>query len=257
MSSDKINFTKDNIDSFLKELGKEYRKLNKHGQPAELIIVGGVSAIVNYDFRESTTDIDALFHTDWAFKDAIQNVGDKFGLPDGWLNNDFKYTDSYSDKLIEHSKFYKSFYSLDVRTVSGEYAIAMKLVSDRNYKSDNSDIIGIIKDEKNKGNEITFEKIDKAIIELYDDWGKVPERNIVFLKDVLASKDLDSVYKDKIKEEALNRNCLEKAKEKYGNIVTNDNADTFIDFFKENDTDDDEKIENYDNDDYDNYDSVD
>ena len=91
MSSEKFNFTKDNIDNFLRELGKEYRKLSKQGQNVELIIVGGVAAIVNYDFRETTTDIDALFHANSIFKEAIRNVGDKYGLPDGWLNSDFKY----------------------------------------------------------------------------------------------------------------------------------------------------------------------
>lgn len=246
MSSNNINFTKDNIDNFLKELGKEYHKLNRNGQRAELIIVGGVSAIVNYNFREASTDIDALFHTDWTFKDAISNVGEKYGLPDGWLNSDFKYTNSYSDKLIEHSKFYKSFYSLDVRTVNGEYAIAMKLASDRNYKSDDSDVIGIIKDERNKGNDITFEKIDKAMMELYNGWDKVSENKIIFLKEVLDCKDLDSLYKNKVEEELINKDCLEKAKKEYENVVTNDNADSFIDFFKKNKLDDSSDINNND-----------
>lgn len=244
MSSNNINFTKDNIDIFLKELGKEYRKLNKNGQRAELIIVGGISAIINYNFRQATTDIDALFHTDWTFKDAISNVRKKYELPDGWLNSDFKYTNSYSDKLVEHSKFYKSFYSLDVRTVNGEYAIAMKLISDRNYKSDDSDIIGIIKDERSKGNDITFEKIDKAMMELYNGWDKVSEKRIVFLKEVLNCKDLDLIYRNKVEEELINKDCLQKAKENYGNIVTNDNADSFIDFFKKNKLDDVEDINN-------------
>ncbi len=232
MSSDRITFNKENIDEYLKALGKEYRKLNKYGQQAELIIVGGVSVIVNYDFREATTDIDGLYYANWTFKDAVRNVAEKFGLPEGWLNSDFKYTDSYSDKIVEHSKFYKSFYSLDVRTVSGEYAVAMKLVANRNYKSDNSDIIGIIKDERSKGNEITFEMIDKAITELYGDWSKVSDKNVAFIKEVLDYKDLDAFYIEKVKEESVNRNYLEKASEQYKDVITDDNVDEFISFFK-------------------------
>lgn len=232
MSSDKFIFTKENIDSFLKELGKEYRKLSKQGQNVELIIVGGVAAIVNYDFRETTTDIDALFHANSIFKEAIRNVGDKYGLPDGWLNSDFKYTASYSDKLVEHSKYYKTFYSLDVRTVSGEYAIAMKLVSDRNYKSDISDIVGIIKDERKRGNEITFEKIDKAMVELYSNWKRVSDSNLELLNEVLKCKDLEQIYIEKVKEESLNRNYLEAAIEEYKDVITSDNTNDFIKFFK-------------------------
>ena len=38
-------------------------------------------------------------------KDAINNVGERLELPRGWLNDDFKKTDSYSPKLFEVSKY--------------------------------------------------------------------------------------------------------------------------------------------------------
>lgn len=44
---------------YLKELAKEYKKRNKN-VPAELILVGGASVLINYGFREMTTDIDAI-----------------------------------------------------------------------------------------------------------------------------------------------------------------------------------------------------
>lgn len=39
MSSEHMNvFTKENLDTFLKELGKEYRRLNGKSMPAEILL---------------------------------------------------------------------------------------------------------------------------------------------------------------------------------------------------------------------------
>lgn len=270
MSSEKFEFTKDNINDVLKDIGKEYHKLNKYGPEAEIIIVGGASALLNYNFRSTTIDIDALIFANSTFKEAVNKVGDKYNLPNGWLNADFKYTESYSDKLIEHSKYYKSFYnSLTIRTVSGEYMIAMKLVSDRIYKKDYSDIIGIIRDERNKGNNISFEDIDNAVVELYGNWDKISDEAKSFLLVALDSKDLDSLYNDTEKDEQLNKNALLDANERYSDVITDDNAKDFIKHFRSfiSESDDIETTENYSNnvvyeeledyDDYDDYDPVD
>ena len=79
-------FTKENIDMYLKELGKEYRKLNGKNTPAEIILIGGASILINYDFRDMTYDIDGLLQASSAIKDAINNVGNKYDLPRKWLN---------------------------------------------------------------------------------------------------------------------------------------------------------------------------
>ena len=81
MSERKIEFTKENIDIYLKELAKEYRKLVGKGTPAELVLIGGASVLINYGFRDMTTDIDALIHAASSMKDAINRVGDRFDLP--------------------------------------------------------------------------------------------------------------------------------------------------------------------------------
>ena len=58
--SAEIAFCKDQIDSYLKEVAKQYRKLNRKGMPAEITLIGGASILVNYGFRDSTYDVDAL-----------------------------------------------------------------------------------------------------------------------------------------------------------------------------------------------------
>ena len=102
-------FTKENLNNYLKELAKEFRKLNGKKIPAEIILIGGAAVLANYGFRDMTYDIDAVVTASSAMKDAINHVGDRLGLPNNWLNADFKKTDSYSDKLLQVSVYYKTF----------------------------------------------------------------------------------------------------------------------------------------------------
>ena len=50
MSADKP-FTKENLDYCLKELAKEFRKKNGTRMPAEIILIGGASILINYGFK--------------------------------------------------------------------------------------------------------------------------------------------------------------------------------------------------------------
>ena len=118
MSSEKqFEFTKENIDLYLKEVAKEYRKQAGKKMPAELVLIGGASVLINYGFRNMTTDIDALIQAASAMKEAINRVGDRYGLPLGWLNADFTNTDSYSVKLSQFSEYYKTYAKIEtIRT---------------------------------------------------------------------------------------------------------------------------------------------
>lgn len=85
MSSEhSFEFTKENIDLYLKEIAKEYRKQVGKGMSAELILVGGASVLINYGFRNMTTDIDALIYAASGMKAAWVRVGERFGLPSGY-----------------------------------------------------------------------------------------------------------------------------------------------------------------------------
>ena len=113
------SFTKDNLDNYLKELAKEYRRLVGKDMPAEIVLVGGAAILTRYGFRDITTDVDAIIHAASSMKDAINKVGDKFGLPNKWLNADFMRTGSYSPRLDEVSVYYKKFSNvLTVRVIT-------------------------------------------------------------------------------------------------------------------------------------------
>ena len=120
-------FKKENLDLFLKELAKEFRKRSGKSVPAEIILIGGASVLINYGFREMTYDIDAIINASSSMKEAINYVSDKYGLPNGWMNDDFRKTASYSPKIVQFSKYYRTYAnSVSFRTVSGEYLVAMK-----------------------------------------------------------------------------------------------------------------------------------
>ena len=46
-------FTKDNLNTYLSELAKEYKK-RSGGMVAEIVLIGGASVLVNYGFRDMT-----------------------------------------------------------------------------------------------------------------------------------------------------------------------------------------------------------
>lgn len=64
-------FTKENLDHYLKELAKEFRRQNGKSMPAEIILIGGAAVIIHYGFRETTYDMDAIIHAASSMKDAI------------------------------------------------------------------------------------------------------------------------------------------------------------------------------------------
>lgn len=158
MSSDKNGeFNKDNIDVYLKAVAKEYRRLVGKNMPAEFILIGGAAVLINYGFRDMTTDIDALINSASAMKDAINNIGNMYNLPFNWINEDFKNTKSYSKKLSQYSVYYRTYSNvLSIRTVSSEYLIAMKLMAGRQYKNDLSDILGILDEHSKIGKPISL-----------------------------------------------------------------------------------------------------
>ena len=209
----KFYINRDNLNLYLTELGKEYRKLTKN--PIKIVIVGGAAIFINYRFRIMSEDIDGLiFPRSDSLKQAIKNVADNNKIPVGWLNDDFRFTDSYSDRISFYSTYYRTYSNIiEVRVVDSTHLLAMKAVSARTYKRDKSDIIGIIMEEKEKGHIITMEEINKAIIDLYGDDGakNVKPEVIEFIEKVLKEKDLAGLYNvETVVEDQVRKNIKEK-----------------------------------------------
>ncbi len=230
MSSDgPVEFTKESIDSCLMAVAKEYKRQVGPKVPAELILIGGASVLINYGFRNMTTDMDAMVLAASVMQDVINNVGDDRGLPRGWLNQDFKKTASYSNQLIKVSKNYKTFAGvLTVRTVSAEYLIAMKLKSGRRYKSDLSDVIGILAAHETYSEPIKLEQIQKAVNELYGSWDALPETSRYFIENIMNNRRFSELYKQVSGDEKTTRDILVRFEKDHPGEIRRGEADKMI-----------------------------
>ena len=210
-------FTKNNIERYLNDLSKELKREFGKNSEFELIIVGGASILLNYGFRDQTLDVDAFISNQNTIKEAVFRTAEKYGLKDAWLNSDFKTTKSFSDKLVQYSKYYKTFNQvLHVRTVKDEYLVAMKLISFRSYKHDWSDIVGILKENPT----ITFDTIKKAFINLYDSLDRMSDDALNFISTELENSSSFSRLKE-IEEE--NKALLQNFEKDYVNVLNEDN----------------------------------
>ena len=226
LSEERFEFTKDNIDLYLREVAKEYRKQAGKKMPAELVLIGGASVLVNYGFRNMTTDIDALIRAASAMKDAINRVGDRYELPNGWLNADFTNTDSYSAKLSEFSVYYRTYSAIvTIRTIAAEYLVAMKLRSGRQYKSDLSDILGILAEHEKRGTPISMEQIRRAVINLYGSWETLPESSQVFIENVMENGRFEELYEQVANGEKETKDLLVQFEQDYPGVTKASNVD--------------------------------
>lgn len=222
-------FTKENLDYYLKELAKEFRKRNGKNTSAEIVLVGGAAILANYGFREMTYDIDAVITASSAMKEAVNAVGDRLGLPNGWLNADFKNTSSYSPKLSQYSEYYRTYSNvLSIRTINAEYLVAMKLMSGRRYKKDLSDIIGILSEQERRGESLNYQKIDCAVKNLYGGWDNISEYAIQVLKAALDSENLKELFMEQEHEEALSKQAVLQVQKYEGEKVKKSNINEII-----------------------------
>ena len=226
-------FTKENLDAILRELGKQYRKLNGKKTHAEIILIGGAAVLANYGFRDMTTDVDAVIQASSSMRDAISYVGDEYNLPVGWLNSDFMYTASYSPRLSEFSEYYRTFSNiLEIRTMRAEYLIAMKLMSGRKYKNDLSDVLGILAEHESKESPISLVQIQQAVMNLYGSWDKIPSESVMFIEEVFQKGNYKQLHDELITSEASTKNDLLYFEKDYPKVLNSDNIESIIQALK-------------------------
>jgi len=229
IEQDTNKITKENIDIYLKEFAKVFKKMNGDKMPAEIIMVGGASVLTNYNFRKSTGDIDAVVLSSSVIKDVINVISDKYNLPNDWLNTDFKKSNSYSPKLREVSVPYKTFSNIvSIRTITSEYLIAMKLMAGREYKHDMSDIVGIFLEHKKKKEPISLDKLDNAIKKLYGNMDKMPEESLNILNRLKNTTNYEKLFKEIKNKEKEARKVLNTFNDKYPNVLTKDNINNIL-----------------------------
>ena len=157
-------------------------------------------------------------------KDAIKRVRDKYDLPNDWLNTDFMRTKSYSPKLNQFSRYYRTYSNiLTIRTIAAEYLIAMKLRAGRQYKNDISDVIGILREHDNQGNPISWETIDNAVINLYGSWEEFPKNSKNYLKHIINEHNYEKAFEAAREEEIFSKKALVDFEKDYPEVLKESN----------------------------------
>lgn len=161
---------REDIDNIFSALAEEYELLGGDKE-IDIYLVGGISIILNFNYRMSTLDIDAYFKENVLLKEAIKKVSKNLKLPDDWINQDFMKTPSYSPKIIEKEKLFSK-YGKFIRLwfLEPKYLIAMKLKSSRPTGGDLDDVIMMIYELRYKHVSISYNEIISAYKELYPDF---------------------------------------------------------------------------------------
>lgn len=221
---------KDMIDVYFRDLAKEFKRLTGRKAKAEIIVVGGASILLNYDFRMNSIDIDAFTNYKNIIECAAKKIADKYQLSQQWFNDDFTKTTSYSSKLRQYSIYYKTFGNvIEVRTIRREYLIAMKMMSGRKYKNDLSDILGILYQHYMEKDEITYNEIEQAIINLYGKLDEIDKEITEFVKNAIKNRSfIDGYNTQKQNEKNIRDALIQYQKENTNNKISN-NVDNILD----------------------------
>lgn len=198
--------------------------------PAEVILIGGASIVINYGFREMTYDMDAIIEAASSMKDSINYIGDKYGLPNGWLNTDFMKTASYTSKLSRYSTYYKTYSNIvTFRTVTGKYLLAMKLMAGRLFKFDRSDVIGILWEQEKNGEPLSLEDIKEAIVDLYGSYDVIPEDSAEFIERAIQEGNYGELYQSVRQMELESKDILLQFQKDSPGIARTDNVNEVLD----------------------------
>lgn len=112
---------------------------------------------------------------------------------------------------------------MQIRTVSSEYLVAVKLMAGRQYKNDLSDIVGILIEQEERGDALSLDRIKKAVVDLYDSYDRIPENSRTFIESIYEKEDLGSFYKYCRELEKENKDVLLDFQNDYPGVLNGDN----------------------------------
>jgi hypothetical protein len=135
-----VILTAERIRQLLEALNAELAHESVRG---EVFLAGGAVMCLVFHAREATKDIDALLVPAAALRRAAQVVGEREGLPAGWLNDAVKGFFSQAGRF----EIYAQLSHLRIFVPHPEYLLAMKCLAMRLGEefSDRSDIAVLLK----------------------------------------------------------------------------------------------------------------
>ena len=171
-----ISFNKSYLDKLFTELG------DRITSDAEITICGGSAVVLNYGFRDATTDIDLI--QCYGIPDSlISTIAKEKDLPSDWMNTNVTVTLSYSKTLLQWRQLYRVYNHLYVYTISGEALLCMKLKSFRSNSQDAVDIYGIIEFLKRTGK--TYDDVVSVLRTIYHEDSTLSVEAEQYLKELM------------------------------------------------------------------------
>jgi hypothetical protein len=83
--------------------------------------------------------------------------------------------------------------------------------------------VGVLIEQKEKNEPLSFEKIQKAVIDLYDSYDRIPEYSRIFIEAIYKKEDLRALYKQCRELEQENKDVLVGFQEDYPGVLNGDN----------------------------------
>ena len=160
-------------------------ELKTAGIKGQINLAGGAVMCLAFGARESTRDVDAVFHPSAAVLDAASKVAAKEGVRDTWLNDGVKAYVSDRGTFVS----FLELGNLKVFCASPEYMLAMKCLALRFGAGywDEEDVRYLL---RNLG--ITRYEDAKEILERYYSLDEFPETALPVLQELLTGADHDS-----------------------------------------------------------------
>ena len=91
-----------------------------------------------------------------------------------------------------------------------------------------SDIAGIVYEQGLAGKPLTYEVIDKAVVDLYGDWSRISDYAKETLEKILACDNLKELFVELSENEEQAKERLMEIDKKYPEIINKDNVDEVI-----------------------------
>lgn len=104
-------------------------ELGRRGLTGELCLFGGVVMVLAFAARPSTRDVDAIFQPTQPLREIAQNIAERNGFSENWLNDAAKAFVSKSHKTLTGNL--PQFPHLRLTMPTPEYLLAMKCMASR------------------------------------------------------------------------------------------------------------------------------
>ena len=109
----------------------------------------------------------------------------------------------------------------------------MKLRAGRQYKSDLSDVLGILSEHEKRGIPITMDQIRKAASDLYGGWAYLPDASRAFIENVMENGQFEQLYEQTLQGEQETKELLSQFEQDYPGKTTKDNVDGIAESLQE------------------------